>query len=87
MGTTTVRFEQVKVRIAKRHPCPVCRKPVSRQTTIIQTVNPFNTHNGVPKSREQVREDCLAEAAKWKAKPEPCSDCKAIRKMIAAGQS
>lgn len=64
-------FNEVAVTASKNLPCPVCGKKVRRQKRIWKTVNPFNRNaNGVPKTRDEVYADVLAEAEVWKAVPE-----------------
>jgi hypothetical protein len=71
-----IKFEQVRYNTRKRCKCASCGKAVSRSTTIIKTVNPFNKNaDGSIKTRAEVRADCDKEASKWHTKPEWCKDC------------
>lgn len=63
----TERYDQVKQKVSKRGAC-ACGRICTRQTTIMNTVNPFNRRpNGEPKSYDEVRADVKAEAARWQA--------------------
>jgi hypothetical protein len=43
MTTTTIRFHQVTSRGHVRTFCRDCRKPITKQFMIMNTVNPYNT--------------------------------------------
>lgn len=76
------RFEEVKAVYHKSVKCSECGKKLQRQKTIMQTVNPFNRlPNGLPKTRENVREDVMAEGKAWQEQPEMCRDCSAKSKV------
>lgn len=73
---TIYTFEVVKQRASKRLPCPNCGKKVSRQTTLEQTINPYNLNpDRSMKSRADINRELIAEASTWKTIPELCRGC------------
>lgn len=67
----TTRFEKVTWSASKRVPCAVCGKRVVRQTTLYQTLSPFNRSKltGLPKSAQQITAELIVEAEEWKKLP------------------
>jgi hypothetical protein len=54
--TRTV-YEKVELRFYKNGKCSICSKPMKRQTTFYQTLNPFNKNkNGSIKTRQEIYE-------------------------------
>jgi hypothetical protein len=65
MTTMTTRFEQVTARGSVRTFCRDCKKKITKQFTIMNTVNPYNTIGERverrPKTFEEVRADVRRE--------------------------
>lgn len=73
----TITFDEVKRPAKKRVRCAVCQKPVQRQRTFSQTLNPFNKKkNGQVKTRRDISDELTQEAEKWKTEKELCNKCK-----------
>jgi hypothetical protein len=74
---TTYRFDKVEWQASKRLPCPNCGKRVRRQTTLWQTVNPWNKNpDGEPKTQREILAELREQAAEWEQKPEQCTPCR-----------
>lgn len=72
----TTRYQELKLQASKNLPCPRCGKKVRRQTTFMQTLNPFNKNtDGQPKTSREIYGELSEQAAKWKAKPVMCTPC------------
>ena len=77
MSVRTIRFEEVWRAARKNLPCPGCGKKVRRQTTLFQTINPWNKNAaGEPKSREEIHSELAVEAAEWEREPVQCKACR-----------
>lgn len=65
---TVYRFQQVKRTARKRVPCEECGKKLSRQTTFMQTINPFNKNSeGYPKTYKEIWAELGEECREWEA--------------------
>jgi hypothetical protein len=66
-----ITFEQVTVKQTLRFRDPETGKPRQMTKTFMQTVNPFNCgRDGLPKSRQQIRDELNSEARLWKLRAE-----------------
>jgi hypothetical protein len=64
---TTTTYDRVTIKVSQRGECPVCGKPVRRQETLGQTINPFNRNSdGSPRTAQDIRTALIAESAQWK---------------------
>jgi len=71
----TYIFEEIKKSVKKSINRQECGKKFYRQTTICQTLNPYNKDsNGKLKTRELIQKELEKEAAEWK--PDIIYDCK-----------
>lgn len=63
-----VTFEKVTYKARKRVPCTVCGKTVVRQTTLYQTLSPFNRDKatGLLKTAAQITAELIVKAERWK---------------------
>lgn len=85
MGWQTITFEEVTRRAAKNLPCPDCGKKVRRQTTFMQTINPWNKNAaGEPKTRQEIQDELKADAAAWVQEPVRCTACREANRDGAA---
>jgi hypothetical protein len=74
--TETIRFERIPLTARKTARCSQCGKPVRRQRTFGQTVNPYNRNAaGQPKSRQEILAELRDEAQAWKNEPATCAAC------------
>jgi hypothetical protein len=62
-----VRFEQVTLKATRRWRDPATGKLRQQTRTFCQTLNPFNTKDGAPKTRDQIMEELVAERDAWLA--------------------
>lgn len=71
----TVRFQQVSRTAKRRIKCAGgCGKTLVRQTTFVNTINPFNKNaDGIPKTYAEVWRDLGAKCDAW----QPTATCKA----------
>lgn len=74
----TYTFDKVTLAAVKNLPCPVCGKKTRRQATFWQTLNPYNTVDGRPKTEKEIRAELHVEAEAWRAVPEPHMKCHTI---------
>jgi hypothetical protein len=73
---TTIRFEKVDHQVTKRLPCPDCGKKVRRQTTLWQTISPFNRNaEGQPKTELEIVAELRERAQEWQQQAERCTPC------------
>ena len=71
----TYTYEQIPCQATRTGTCPACGKPVKRQRTFTQTINPWNKitlPDGTtrPKTPREVSESVRAEADAWAPDPE-----------------
>ncbi len=67
---STVTFERVPAYRERNGKCTACGKRVKRTYKVEHTINPFNKNtDGVPKSRDEVYKDVVAELTALVAKP------------------
>lgn len=75
----TYRFEEVTYPVKRRVPCAGgCGKKLTRQTTLSQTINPFNKNpDGSIKTRADIWQALRAEAETWQpsARSATCAAC------------
>lgn len=73
---TTV-FDKVTYKARKRVACRVCGKTVARQTTLWQTLSPYNRDKatGALKTRDQILAELVIEAEAWKLIPAAHDRC------------
>lgn len=67
---TVYRFEEVKRTAKKRVPCQGdgCKKRLNRQTTFMQTINPFNKNaDGEVKSYSEIWRELGVKCKEWEA--------------------
>jgi len=63
---TRYTFEEVTHPVTKRIKCCLCGKPLTRRTTLSQTMSPFNRdESGQPKTRQQIRRELIEQAKTW----------------------
>jgi hypothetical protein len=75
MQRVVYTYEPVRVQAVKRLPCPVCGKPLRRQRTFQETINPFNKNpDGTQKTGQEVLRSVRTKANDWQKIPETCSD-------------
>lgn len=75
---TVYRFQDVKRTAKRRLPCHECGKKISRQTTFMQTINPFNKNaEGYPKSYREIWDELGVKCREWEAdnKGHLCTPC------------
>lgn len=54
-----------------------CGRRVKRRKKFWQTLNPYNRNKaGVPKTRDEIEAEVVAEAKVWQAAPETCVHCR-----------
>lgn len=71
-----VTFDEVKYKAGKVLKCVNCNKRLTRQTTLSQTINPFNVNaSGEPKSYDEIWKELGLEAKRWESMQELCSAC------------
>jgi hypothetical protein len=76
---TTYRFDEVTYPVTKKVPCRACGKTLTRSTTLIQTVNPFNKNpDGTMKTEEQIWTELRAQAQAWTPSNDIHSACAAL---------
>jgi hypothetical protein len=72
----TTTFEVVCHRAVKSLPCPGCGKRLRRQRTFEQTINPYNRNaDGTVKTRAEIRQELITEAAVWADTAETHAAC------------
>lgn len=65
---TVYRFQEITRRAKKRVTCGGCGKKMTRQTTFMQTLNPFNKNaDGDPKTVQEIHVELGKEAADWES--------------------
>lgn len=68
-----IKFEEIKLKAKKKYVCD-CGKRLSKQTTIICTVNPFNKKaDGVARNRTEVYEQAILQRDEWINRTETCT--------------
>lgn len=75
---TVYKFQDVKRTAKKRVPCEGCGKKLNRQTTFMQTINPFNKNaEGYPKTYREIWDELGAKCREWEADTEGflCTPC------------
>lgn len=84
---TVTRYEPVKHTVVKQGKCEGCGKKTRRQTTLQNTISPFNKNpDGTPRTRAEIVEKLHAEGEEWvETFPLRCSGCERDRK--AAGNA
>jgi hypothetical protein len=65
-------FEEVKVQGKKSFKCS-CGRRAKRSCWFYQTINPFNLHNGLPKTREQILIEIYRDKRLWEITNESCT--------------
>ncbi len=63
----TIRFQEVRYPVKRRVQCAGgCGKKLTRQTTLTQTINPFNKNaDGTVKTYADIWQELKAEAGRW----------------------
>lgn len=64
-------FEKIETRGEKKFKCS-CGRRVKLAKRFYQTINPFNKHNGILKSREQILIEIHRDRRIWEIVPEFC---------------
>lgn len=75
---TVYRFHELTHKAKKRVACETCGKKMNRQTTFMQTLNPFNKNaDGEPKTAQEISIELGEEARAWEAGTEGylCAKC------------
>ncbi len=74
---TTYHFQVIGRQAKKNLPCPGCGTKVRRQTTLTNTLSPFNKdpQTGKVRTLEQIREHLRDLAALWEQEPVRCTPC------------
>lgn len=69
-NSRTEYYEEVKLSVSKTGKC-YCGKKLSRKTTLMQTLNPFNKNKetGELKTRSEIIAELKIDAEEWKKKP------------------
>lgn len=68
-NSRTEYYQEVKLPVSKSGKCH-CGKRLSRKTTLMQTLSPFNKNkDGSLKDRSQIIEELKIEAEDWKKEP------------------
>lgn len=68
--TVTTRFEVVKRQVAKPFVCQACGRKGRKQTTLRQTINPFNRNaDGTLKTFSDIHAELQIDAAAWAPEP------------------
>lgn len=72
-----ITFEKVERWARKTVKCECCGKRLTRSTTFLQTLNPFNIHalTKLPKDREQILRELGESIDRWRRQPETCGPC------------
>lgn len=67
--TVTETYEEVKMPVSKSGKC-YCGKRLTRKTTLMQTISPFNKkEDGTLKDRYDILAELKIEAEEWKKEP------------------
>lgn len=75
---TTYTYEQVRVTVSKSGTCATCGKAARRQTTITNTVSPFNRNDdGTVRTRSEVLARVRQLARQWQTAPVVHAACEA----------
>lgn len=65
---TVYRFDEIKRTAKKRVPCEGCGKKLNRQTTFMQTLNPFNKNaDGEVKTSREIWAELGVKCREWEA--------------------
>lgn len=63
---TRYTFEEVTHKVTRQIKCRMCGKPMTRSTTLSQTMSPFNRdESGQPKTRQQIHAELREQAKTW----------------------
>lgn len=61
-----VTYEVIKIKAQKHIKCAICRTWITRSTTFMQTLNPFNKKaDGNVKSREEIMAELNVRRNQW----------------------
>jgi hypothetical protein len=72
IAMTRITFREIKIHGRKTFKCS-CGKRLKRSKTFSQTINPFNLHNGLPKTYEQILIEIYRDKRLWEIAIDPCS--------------
>lgn len=73
----TITFEKVEQPASKTTKCVECKTRVRRQTTITQTINPYNRNAaGQVKTRKEIHAELAVKAKEWQDAPAWCTPCR-----------
>lgn len=69
---TILSYQQVKAYATRTGRCPECNRPVSRQRTFVETINPYNkiADKSRAKTPAEVQASVDRKAAAWDPEPE-----------------
>ena len=69
-------FDSIKHTARKTVKCTVCGKPVQRQKTFYQTVNPFNKNSaGEVKTASEIFNELVHRGKEWSVQPDSHQKC------------
>lgn len=69
----TYTYEKVEHPVSKTAKCVECGKRLRRQTTVSQTLNPYNKNaNGRVKTRQEILAELAVKAKEWQDEPVWC---------------
>ena len=67
-----ITFDKISSHPRKTYTC-ACGRRVTRQKTFSQTLNPFNTIDGRPKTAVEIQREVSAQALEWQTRADPCT--------------
>jgi hypothetical protein len=71
-----IKYKEVKLKVKTKHRCLECGKYYTAQTTLSQTINPFNrTKEGFAKDENEIMKELKEEAFEWRIRIHPHKNC------------
>lgn len=62
----TLKYEKIWCRRTYSGKCSICGKAMRKTKTFYQTLNPYNTKNGISKTEPEIYEEITEEAKEYK---------------------
>ena len=67
-----ITFDKISSHAKKTFIC-ACGRRVTRSKTFYQTLNPFNTIDGRPKTAIEIQREVSAQAIEWQTRVDKCT--------------